>query len=110
METIYIIGDVDSSCVIPARISTSKDVNEEEKVWASISMENISQATSEINSMLASHKTGNSSYRVSAQQIIERLKCSFDDGSLGDCLFSLSLFDWHVPGTTTVFSRSITHE
>ena len=110
METIYIIGDVDSSCSIPARISTSNDVNEEEKVWASISMENLSRLMFEINSMFADRKNGDSSYHVSAQHMIDRLQSSFNDGPLGDCLFSLSLFDWHVPGTTTLFSRSITHE
>lgn len=105
MNKLYIIGDEDSPLAVPVRISNSSSAVEGERLWAELEIDDAPRFMSHVRSCFGDRDMGEGSYGTCAQQLIERTRTALDDGDLSDCVFSLSLFDWHVPNTTTVFAR-----
>ena len=104
---IYIIGDANSCLEIPVRFSEKQEVEDNEKLQATLDIAQPTRFFQSLQAKFADNKIKENLYRTSAQKIIEWMKAKFDDGELSDGCFELTIFDLPIERTVTTFSRNI---
>lgn len=107
MQTVNIIGDADSCLAIPTRLSKTADVREGEKLWATLAVDDLARFTDWFDATFGECRSGDGTYRKSAQVAISRIKSELEHGVMADREFTLTIYDWMVQGAVTTLSRSV---
>lgn len=105
--TFYVFGDLDSYIANPVRISESGEKGEEERLWATLAIDDAPRFRKFVAKTLGDRKTAKRGvYETSAEQFVERLKIALNEGVLAECDFSLVLIGWPFENAETTFARS----